>query len=152
MTGLQVWLHPSSRTVMTVVRRWSCAAPVIANDRRPRANDVFLNSSALWRTASIVRDRRSVFDVAHFDSRGSERTNCGLAPRPRTAASHFHAAHAVIARHYSGVRRGLLGGKWRAFARSAKSERAGTFPREHISGLIGDGHDRVVERSLDVRN
>ena len=99
-----------------------------------------------------MRNRRSVLNVANFDSSRSQRANRRFAARTRAADPHFNAAHTVIARHVGGVLRGLLGGKRRPFARSAKTQRPGTLPRQHIAGLIGDGHNRVVERSLDVGN
>jgi len=58
----------------------------------------------------------------------------------------------VIARHAGGVLGSLLGGKWSSFARSAKAQRPGTLPRQNISRLVGNGHNGVVERGLDVGN
>src|ERR1700680_2571967 len=145
MTGLQVWLHPSSRTLKTVIGRSS-----LANDQRPTTG--FLPSTAFWRTAAVVRDRRGVFYVANFDARSGQRADSRFSTRTGAADSHLDAAHTMIARHDCGVRRGLLGGKWRSLARPPESEGTGTLPGEHVPGLIGDGHDRVIERSLDVRN
>src|SRR5450755_2596435 len=115
MTGLQVWLHPSSRTVKTVVGSLSLASVFApANDLRPKTKDAFLNSTAFWRTAAVMRDRRGVFDITHLN-----------------------ASHSGIARHHSGVRSGLPGSEWRALARPAESERTGTLPREHVPSLVG---------------
>ncbi len=97
-----------------------------------------------------MRNRRGVFNIADFDASRSQSANCRLASRARAADSHFNAAHAVIARHVGGVRRGLLRGKRRAFTRSAEAERARTLPGQNVARLIGDGHNRVVERRLDV--
>src|SRR5271165_1840079 len=120
MTGLRVWLHPSSRTIKTVVGLWSfvigLSAPAVANDRRPKTNDAFLHSTAFWRTAAVMRDRRGVLDVTHFDAGRGQRTNGGFAPRTGAADSHFNAAHTVIARHHGGIRCRLLGCKRRSLA------------------------------------
>ena len=58
----------------------------------------------------------------------------------------------MIARHVGGILRSLLGRKRSPFSRAAKAERTRTLPGQNISCLIGDSHNRVVERSLDVRN
>src|SRR5450755_1201996 len=58
----------------------------------------------------------------------------------------------MIARHAGGVLSCLLGGKWSAFSRSAETQRTRTLPGQNVPRLIGDGHNRVVERSLDVGN
>src|ERR1700722_6109505 len=139
MTGLQVWVHPSSRTL----------DPSLIIRRLLRA---FLHSTPLWWTAAVVRDRSRVFNVAHLDTGRGQSANGGFTSRTRAADPDLDAAHTVIARHYGRVRCGLLGGEWCALARSAESERAGTLPGEYVSGLIGNGDNGVVERSLDVRN
>src|SRR5258708_25083485 len=56
----------------------------------------------------------------------------------------------MIAGHTCGVRSSLLRGEWGAFARSAKTQRSRTLPRQNIAVHIGDGHDRVIERRLHV--
>src|SRR5216684_5236856 len=134
MFGLQVWLHPSSRTgnQSLVVRRWP------------------LDPSPLGRTAAVVRNGRSIFDVTHLDAGCSQSPDGGLASRARTADTDFHATHTVITSHIGGVHRSLLGGEWRPFARPAEAERPGTLPGENVPGLIGDGHNRIVERRLNV--
>src|SRR6266567_2342394 len=133
MTGLRVWLHPSSRTKICC---WSSATA--------------LHSSPFRRTASVVRNRRDVTNRAYFDSRRRQRAHRRLAARSWTADAHIHAAHPVIARHVCGIRRRLLGGKRRALARSAEAERSRTLPRQNVAVHVGDGHDRVIEGRLHV--
>ena len=48
--------------------------------------------------------------------------------------------------------RGLLRGKWRTLARSAEAQRTGTLPRQDVAVRVGDGHDGVVEGSLNVHD
>src|SRR5262249_9043551 len=36
-----------------------------------------------------------------------------------------------------------------AFARATETERTGARPGKHVAGLVGDGDDRIVERSLN---
>src|SRR3984957_3156690 len=137
MTGLRVWLHPSSRTVKLslVVRRWPTTK---------------LHSSALGRTASIVRNGRHVANGAHFNSRGRESANRRFAAGTWTADAHIHAAPAMIAGHVGRVRGRLLGGERGAFPRPAEAERSGTLPRQNVAIHVGNSHDRVVEGSLHV--
>src|ERR1700722_512622 len=163
MTGLRVWLHPSSRTksafsiachseqseesrfLRTQTRAQIPALLGMTNERTDP-----LHSAPLRRTAAVVRDRGRVADGADFDSRGRQRADCGFASGTGAADAHVHAADAVIARHVGGVRGGLLGGKGRALARSTEAERARTLPRQNVAVHVGDGHDRVIERGLHM--
>src|SRR5208282_1867936 len=122
MTGLQVWLHPSSRT-KSVVSLWSLVARRLGCCKRPRANEQrrFLHSSSLRRTAAVVRDRRDVANRAHFNAGRGQRTDGRLAAGTGTADAHIHAADTMIAGHVRSIRRGLLGGEGRALARSTEA-------------------------------
>src|SRR5580658_2168817 len=147
MTGLQVWLHPSSRTKI------SCQLSVKTPSSRCGSYWVLgtsLYATPFRRTAAVVRNRRGVFDRPHFDSGRGERTDCRLATGARSAYPHIDRADSMIARHAGGVRCGLLRGERSAFTRATKAERPRTFPRQHIAGHIGNGDDGVVERSLHV--
>jgi len=110
----------------------------------------FLYAAPLRRPASIVRNRRKVFDRANFDTGCRQRANRRLTSRARPADPHIYRAHTMIARHVGSVGRGLLCSEWRSLARSAKAERARTLPRNHIPRHIGDGHDGVIERRLHM--
>src|ERR1700687_119834 len=157
MTGLQVWLHPSSRTKSVV----SCQLSVVSKTEAPNAEGftgywilstgyLLLNSPPFRRPATVMRNRCRVLNGPHFDSRRGQRAHRRFAPRSRTAHPHIHRAHPVIARHAGGVRRGLLRRKRSSFAGPTKTERARTLPRQHIAGHVRDGHDGVVERGLYV--
>src|SRR5215831_1321924 len=153
MTGLQVWLHPSSRTKSVssfMFRALSTASSCNACSKLETRN-LKLDSTSLRRPASVVRNRRHVADRPHFDSGGSQRTHRRLATRSRSAHSHVHAADTMIASHIRGVRRGLLRGKGSALTRSAEPERSRTLPRQNVSVHVGNGHDRVVEGRLHKR-
>src|SRR3954463_7410739 len=58
----------------------------------------------------------------------------------------------MLARHVSGVHRGLLRGERSAFARSAEAERTRALPRDGPALAIGDGDDGVVEGGLNVHD
>src|SRR5438552_3792317 len=58
----------------------------------------------------------------------------------------------MIARHIGSVTSSLLRRKRRAFARSAKAQRARTLPRQHVPRLVADGHNGVVEGRLNMHH
>src|ERR1035437_2907925 len=151
MTGLRVWLHPSSRTVKQVSMFQGVESFKVKCETLKRWNLETSDSPALRRTASVVWNRRHVANRAYFDARCRQRTHGGFAARSRTADPHIHAAHPVIPRHVRGIRRGLLGGKRRALARSPEAERSRTLPRQNVAIPVCDGHDRVVEGRLHIR-
>src|ERR1700751_502544 len=109
MTGLQVWLHPSSRTVKqsSVTGRRSLAES-LEPDMVPHWRQVQLDAASLRRPAPVVRDRRKVLDRADFDAGSGQRTDRRLASRPRATNTDIDRTHTVIARHVGGVHCGLL--------------------------------------------
>src|SRR5579864_2507974 len=153
MTGLQVWLHPSSRTVKQL-RVSGFKFRVVPEDAIFSADrNLQLETSdpaPLRRPASIVRNRREVLDRTDFNTGRCQRANRRLTSRARPADAHIYRTHPMIARHVGSVGRGLLRSEWRSLARSAEPERARTLPRNHIPRHIGDGHDGVIERRLHM--
>src|SRR5208282_2764176 len=153
MTGLQVWLHPSSRTKSVLSSQFSentQRSKVLTENRELGTENFLLHSAPFRGPATVMRNRRRVFNGPHFDARRSQRAHRRLPPRSRTAHPHIHRAHSVIARHAGSVRRGLLRRKRSPLAGPAKTERARTLPRQHIAGHVRDSHDGVVERGLHM--
>src|SRR5579864_2310391 len=143
MTGLQVWLHPSSRTKLlsSAFGQWS-----LAKDQRRLSH-----SPSFRRPAAVVRNRRRIADRSHFNPGGSQSAHGGLAAGTRAADADIDAAHAVIACHVRGVHRRLLRGKRRPFARSPEPEGSRTLPRQNVAVHVGYRHDRVIEGRLHIR-
>src|SRR5882757_5359348 len=56
----------------------------------------------------------------------------------------------MVTRLVGGVDGSLLRRERRALARSTEAERARALPGERVAHVVGDGDDRVVERSLNV--
>src|ERR1035441_5170658 len=113
---------------------------------------LLLHSSLLRRTAAVVRNRRDVLDSADFNAGRGKRSDGGFAAGTRTADPHFDHPQPAFAAFIGGGERRLLGGEGSAFARPAKTQRAGAGPGDGVALLIGDGDDGVVEGGLDVHN
>src|SRR5215831_11357557 len=113
MTGLQVWLHPSSRTKISFEFQVPSFGSVRSANTRSKleTRNLKLDSSSLRGPASVVRNRRYVTDRPHFNSGGSQRSHGRLTARPRTTDANVDAADPMIAGHVRGIRRSLLRGK-----------------------------------------
>src|SRR6266566_8492499 len=110
MTGLQVWLHPSSRTIfcrdvtcyvsyhetLFFRPRNNLPAFLSASAETLQATSLRSDSAALRRTATVMRNRRDVADRTHFDSRGSQRADSRLTARTWAADSNVNAANTMI--------------------------------------------------------
>src|SRR5579872_1210612 len=116
MSGLRVWLHPSSRA-----ENFSVSSFRFPNSKHETCCK--LHATTLRRTATVVRNRRGIFNRANVNARSSEGADCRLAAGAGAAHADFNAAHAVVAGHAGGVRSGLLGGEWRTLTRSPEAER-----------------------------
>src|SRR3954468_21331080 len=145
---------PSSR-LNFVARRTSCASATCVDPHDARlttCDKSYLHAPSFRRPASIVRNRRHVFNGPNFNSRCGQRPDRRLASRSRSTDSHFYSSDPMIARHIGSVTGSLLRREWSAFARPAKTQRARTLPREHIPGLVADGHNGVIEGRLNVHH
>src|SRR4029079_1505698 len=100
---------------------------------------------------SVVRLRRDVGDGPDLKTRGGQRTDGGLAARARALDEDIDLAHAVLHRPARGGLGGQLGGERGRLARALETHLAGGRPRDHRTGRVRNGHDRVGERALDVR-
>src|SRR5436190_24285795 len=107
--------------------------------------------TTLRRTASVVRLRGDVGDGPDLEPGGGQRTDGGLAARTRALDEDVDLAHAVLHRPARGGLGGELRGERGRLARALEAHLPGGRPRDHGAGRVGDGHDRVVERALDVR-
>ena len=101
--------------------------------------------------AAVVRDRRDVlYAPISMPAFMIERT-ASLAPnRPPDVA--VDLADAVLHRAPGTSLCGKLGGERRQFSRPLEANVAGGRPRKDVALQVADGHDRVVERALDVSN
>src|ERR1700749_4675456 len=111
----------------------------------------YLDPSALGRTAAIVRLGGDVGDRADLQACGLQRTDRGLPTRARALHEHIDLAHAVLLRLARGVLGCQLRGEGCRLARSLEADVTRRRPGDDIALRVGDRHDRVVERALDVR-
>src|SRR5688572_6776062 len=111
-----------------------------------------LHPPLLGRAAAVVRDRRDVGDVGDLQAAGVERAHRGLAARAGTLDAHFDHLHTVFLRGDASLLGGDLRGERRALARAAETAAARRRPRERVALAVGDRDDRVVERSMHVRD
>ena len=98
-----------------------------------------------------MRDRRHVFDAEDLETRGLQGANGGLAAGTRTAHEDLDLLEPVF--HALAGRRlgGDLGRERSALARALETDRAGALPGDDVALFVGERHQGVVERGLDVR-
>src|SRR5947209_4495564 len=117
----------------------------------PRSRSGASDAAALGRTAAVVGRGGDVLDGPHLEAGRLQGTDRRLAARARALDEHVDLAHAVLLR----PARRRLGGHLRreggGLARALEADLARGRPRDHGTGRVGDGDDRVVERALDVR-
>src|SRR5919202_1792030 len=107
--------------------------------------------ATLRRTAPVVRLRGHVRDLTDLEANGLQRTDGGLPTGAGALDEHVDLAHAVLHRPTRGGLGGQLRGERRRLARAFEAHLARGGPGDHRTGRVGDGHDGVVERALDVR-
>src|SRR5690242_19328981 len=105
----------------------------------------------LGRPAAVVRLGGDVGDGADLEAGSSEGADRRLAARARALDEDVDLLQAVLLRLAGGVLGGHLRGERGRLARALEADVAGAGPRDHVALRVGDRHDRVVERALDVR-
>src|SRR6188474_617949 len=110
------------------------------------------DAALLWRTAAVVRNRRHVLDAGYFQAGGVERPHGRFTSRPRPAHAHLDRPDTPLLRRRAGALRGDLRRERRALARAAETAAPRGRPGERVALPVGDGHDRVVERGVHVRD
>src|SRR5690606_7757379 len=142
------WTAPRSRSLIQLPTR--SAGPRCGPRGRRGAALPGSDPAALRRTAAVVRHRRDVLDGAHLQAGGLERADGGLAAGARTLDEDVDLAHPVLLGAAGGGLGGHLRGERGGLARPLEADLPGARPRDHRTGGVGDAHDGVVERALDV--
>src|SRR5947209_5534004 len=106
----------------------------------------FLDSPTLRRPATIVRNRRHVFDRFDVETTGCECTDGRLASCSRTFDLHVDRTNAMLLCKLRCILRSNLRRERSAFARAFEADASGARPRHDVPHRIADGDDGVVER------
>ena len=109
-----------------------------------------LYSSVFGRTAAIVRQRSDIRDLLHDDSRGVDGTDGGLTALSRTFNVNLHSAQAEIVGHLGAVLCHHLGSVGSVFLGTSVSHLTSGRPGNHLTIVVGEGDDHVIERGVDV--
>src|SRR5919198_4371203 len=110
-----------------------------------------LDPPPLARAHAVVGLRRHVLHAEDLEPRGLERADRRLASGARPLDEDLDLLEAVLHALASAGVGGHLGGERRRLAGALEAGRAGRLPRDDVSVLVRQRHDRVVERRLDVR-
>src|SRR3954471_3890839 len=110
-----------------------------------------LDPTTLGGTASVVRLRRDVGDLADLQARGLQRTDGGLPAGTGALDEHVDLAHAVLHRPACSGLSGQLRGERGRLAGALEAHLTRGGPGDDRTGRVGDRHDGVVEGALDVR-
>src|SRR5215469_13654189 len=105
----------------------------------------------LRRPAAIVRNRGDVLNRAHLEAGRLQRPDGRLTARAGALDEHVDLAHAVLHRPAGGRLGRHLRGERSRLPRALEADLAGRGPRDDASARVRYGHDRVIERALDVR-
>src|SRR5262249_29183375 len=89
-------------------------------------------------------------DAQDLQARGLEGADRRLAARAGPLDEDLDLLQAVLHALARTRVRGHLRGERRRLARAFEAGRAGGLPRDDVPVLVGERHDRVVERGLDV--
>jgi len=108
------------------------------------------NPPALGGPASVVRGASHILDRSHFKTCGLQGANGSLTARTRTLDLHVHATHAKIKSDLGGSFRGHLSCERSALARTLETNLSRSAPGKRVAGLVGNGHDGVVEGGKNV--
>src|SRR5271168_5210742 len=100
--------------------------------------------------AAVVRYRRDVLDACDLDAGVHDRADRRLTPGAGPLDEHVDLANAMFHCAPGTSLCSKLGGERRRFTRTLEADVAGRRPCKDVALQVADGHDRVVERALDV--
>src|SRR6476646_12178398 len=110
-----------------------------------------LDAPPLLRSAAIVGLGRDVLDGGDVETGRLQRADRRLTTGPCPLGEDLDLLETVFHALLCGSVGGHLSGKRGRLARAFEASRAGRLPGDHVAFGVGQGDDRVVEGSLDVR-
>jgi len=108
------------------------------------------DSPSLAWAAAVMGQWCNVFDGTDVQAGGLEGTDGGFAAASGPFNFHFNLFDAKFLSLIGAGFSGALGGKRSALATPLESTRTSRRPAQHVAVGIGDRHDCIVERRLDV--
>src|SRR3954467_4191869 len=111
---------------------------------------LLLDPAPLRRTAAVVRLRGDIGNRADLQAGRLQRPDGGLTARARALDEHVDLLHTVLLRLAGGVLGGQLRSERGRLTRTLEADVTRRRPGDDVALRVGDGHDRVVERALDV--
>src|SRR5436305_875008 len=114
------------------------------------SENLALHPPALPGPTAVVGLGSHVLYPEHLETRRLQRPDRGVTSGSGTLHVYLDLLEAVLESLASGCVGGHLGSERRRLARSLEAGTAGGLPRDHVALTIGQRHDRVVERGLDV--
>ncbi len=98
-----------------------------------------------------MRQRSDIRDLFHDDTRGVDGADSGLTALSRTLNIHFHSAKTQIVGHLRTVLSHHLGCVGSVFLRTSVTHLTSGRPGNHLTIVVGEGNDNVIEGSIDKR-
>ncbi len=111
-----------------------------------------LNSPLLARPATVMRNRRAIFDGFDVQSTGLQAGDSAFAAAAWTAHLNVDFFHAEFQGLFGHLLCRTLSGKRRALATSFETASSGASPAERFAFVVGDRHGRVVKAGVDMSN
>src|SRR5690606_37316329 len=102
--------------------------------------------------AAVVRDRGVVLDGGDADAGGDDALDGGLAAGAGALDPDLDLGHAHLAALLAALLAGAGGGEGGRLAGALEADGAGRVPGEGLAVGVGDGHQGVVLRRLDVED
>ena len=97
-----------------------------------------------------MRHRRHVPNAANVNARCCQSANRGFTSRAGARHANIDCSQTVIAGRVRRVLSCLLGRKGSSLTGSTEAQRTRALPAQRIAHGIGDGHNGVIERRLNV--
>src|SRR5690606_11170281 len=111
-----------------------------------------LDTTTLLRAAAVVRYRSHVGNRSDTDTQGTQSAHRGFTAGAGTLDFHFQVLDTLLHGCTTSHFRCHLSSKRRGLARALEALTTRRSPGQSIALAIGDGDDRVVERSVHVCN
>ena len=109
-----------------------------------------LHASLLGRTTTVVRNRGHIGNIGNLETGIIQGTYCRLTTRTRTLDLDFEVFQAVLLDHFTNAIGSDLRRERCTLARTAESGTTSGRPCQRIALAISNGHDRIVERCMNV--